>query len=608
MWFLRRCVFSIKKQGYCVCWIKRDTLSYFSGVNLVSCFPSLLGAKRYFSREESYHHTSLIVGKFFLTSCGLSSRASEEICDEDVSNEAVLDLEKTLAGKLNEDINVEKEVKLELNPEPRRLDDHYLSESENDLYFKYCEPLKRKTSLEVLRTIMDSSVHNVPGILKNFVKAGEDLNHVEASKMIFVLWKHHMYHKAFQISEWLETTKQFEHSEHDYASRLDLIAKVQGVDVAEKYMRNVPDSSRGELLYRILLANCVRCGNVAKSKAVFEKMRSLGLPITIHSLNLMIILYKMCDKRKIREMLFLMEKGNITPSHLTYRILIAARGESGDIRGMEKLVEDMKSQGLQLDTHVLTVLAGFYISKGLKDKAVAVLKEIEGGDSQECIRACNKLLSLYASLDMTGDVSRIWNRFKSDPSILECIAAIGAWGKLGKVDEAEAVFEMALQKYKDKGLSSRLFSELLKVYVQNNQLSKGKEFIERMRPYRCWFGPLVWDGLVRFYVEAGDVEKAASILSKAAQRQSGHPVRPLFNTYIVVMEQYAKCGDIHNTEKWFHKMRQCGYIGRLRPFQILIQAYLKAKTPAYGIIERMKAENLVPNKEFNMQLAKLVAL
>lgn len=84
-------------------------------------------------------------------------------------------------------------------------------------------------------------------------------------------------------------------------------------------------------------------------------------------------------------------------------------------------------------------------------------------------------------------------------------------------------------------------------------------------------------------MKAGEVEKAASILSKAAERQSGGPVKQFFNSYMVVMEQYAKCGDVHNTEKWFHRMKQCGYTGHLRPFQILIQAYLKEKTPAYGL-------------------------
>lgn len=589
--------------GLLLCGIKHDTVSRFSGDNIGGCYPALLGANRLCLREESYH-TLPFVGKFFLGSRRLSSRVSEKSCDENVLRETIMELENTLSAKRTEDIIDEEEVEQEFNVEPRRLDDP-LSESHDDLYLSYCEPLERKTSLELLRNIVDSPGRYIPGILKKF-EAVEDLSHVEASKIVFVLWKHHMYYKALQISNWLENTKQFEHSENDYASRLDLIAKVQGVDVAEKYMKNVPNSFRGELLYRTLLANCVRSGNLEKSEAVFGKMRTLGLPITICILNQMIIQYKKCDIRKIPDILSFMEKENLTPSLLTYRILIATRGETRDMIGMEYLVEDMKSHGLQPDIHILTDLARCYISKGLKGKAIAILKEIGGGNSQECIRARNKLLSLYASLGMSNDVSRIWNHCKSDPTVLECGAAIKAWGELEKVEEAEAVFEMAMQKF--KGLTSRLFSELLRVYALNNQISKGKEFIERMKHFRCWSGPLLWDGLVRFYVKAGDVEKASSILSKAAERHRGGAVKPLFNSYMVVMEQYAKCGDVHNTEKWFHRMHQCGYTGRLRPFQILIQAYLKTKTPAYGVIERMKAENVYPNKEFRMQLSKIDAL
>ncbi|XP_022636915.1 pentatricopeptide repeat-containing protein At1g80270, mitochondrial isoform X2 [Vigna radiata var. radiata] len=536
----------------------------------------------------------------------LSSLVNEKSWYENVLNETVLELEKSLSAMASGDINLEEEVQQQFELKPRRLDDP-MSEYADDLFLGCREPLKRKTSLELLRTVMNSPAPSLPGILKRFAEAVEDLSHLEAPKIVFILWKHHMYYKALKILEWLETKKQFEHSENAYASRLDLIAKVQGVDVAEKYMKNdVPDSFKGELLYRTLLVNFVRSSNMEKSLAVYEKMRSLGLPITIYTLNQMIILYKKYDRRKILGIFSFMKNKNLTPSHLTYRILIATKGETGDIIGMEQLVDDMKSHGLQPDIHLLTDLARFYISEGCKDKAISILKEIERVNSHEYIRAHNKLFSLYASLDMTSDVSRIWNHCKSDPTMMECEAAIGAWGKLGEVEEAEAVFEMAMQKF--KGPQSRLFSELLRVYALNDQISKGKDFIERMRHSRFWSGPLLWDGLVRFYVKAGDVEKAASILSKAVERQCGRAVKPLFRSYMVVMEQYANCGDVYNTEKLFHKMRQCGYTGRPRPFQILIQAYLKAKIPVYGIRERMKAENVFPSKEFSMQLTEIDAL
>lgn len=49
-------------------------------------------------------------------------------------------------------------------------------------------------------------------------------------------------------------------------------------------------------------------------------------------------------------------------------------------------------------------------------------------------------------------------------------------------------------------------------------------------------------------------------------------------------------------------MRQDGYVSRFRQFQTLIQAYIKAKAPAYGIRERMKADNIFPNKALAAEL------
>lgn len=92
----------------------------------------------------------------------------------------------SISAKLTEDIIVEEEVEPEFNPEPRCFDDP-LSESANNLYLSYREPLKRKTSLELLWTIKDSPGRYIPGILKRFAKEVEDLSHVEASKIVFIL-------------------------------------------------------------------------------------------------------------------------------------------------------------------------------------------------------------------------------------------------------------------------------------------------------------------------------------------------------------------------------------------------------------------------------------
>ncbi|XP_028782813.1 pentatricopeptide repeat-containing protein At1g80270, mitochondrial-like [Neltuma alba] len=171
-----------------------------------------------------------------------------------------------------------------------------------------------------------------------------------------------------------------------------------------------------------------------------------------------------------------MKEENLKPSCLTYRILIALKCELKDTVGMEQEIEAMKCQGLQLDIHVLTIVAGHFVSKGLKDKALVIVNEIERGNIKTIIGGRTTLLCLYASLGMADDASRIWTVCKLDPTMNECLAAIAAWGKLGKVEEAKAVFEMMLEKWKK--LPSNIYADLLNVYVQNNMIFEGKKFLD----------------------------------------------------------------------------------------------------------------------------------
>ncbi|KAJ1436020.1 Tetratricopeptide-like helical domain superfamily [Sesbania bispinosa] len=403
------------------------------------------------------------------------------------------------------------------------------------------------------------------------------------------------------LFEWLEENKH-EFSEIDYASQLDLIAKLRGLPRAVKYIESVPESFRGELMYRTLLANYVSQNNLKKAEETFNKMKDLNFPVTAFACNQLLLIYKRVDKKKIADVLLLMEKENVKPSLFTYQILIDTKGLSNDIAGMDQIVETMKAEGIEPHHRTKAALVRHYTSAGLKEKAEAILREIEGENMRENRWVCPTLLRLYANLGKADEVERIWKVCcETKPRIDDYLAAVEAWGKLNKIEEAEAAFETMSKKWK---LSAKNYSVLLKVYINHKMLMKGKDLVKRMANSECKIGPLTWDALVKLYVQAGEVEKADSILQKAMGQQK---MRPLFVTYMAILEQYAKRGDIHNSEKIFQRMREAGYTSRITQFQVLVQAYVNAKLPAYGIRERMKADNIFPNRALANQLVLIDA-
>ncbi|KAK4481763.1 hypothetical protein RD792_012674 [Penstemon davidsonii] len=478
--------------------------------------------------------------------------------------------------------------------------DDMQNDTETDVGKKrYTEP---KAISEMTKAILATPALAVSKVLDKWVEEGNEVTQTEVSITMLHLRKRRMYIKALQLSEWLESTKHIEFNESNYASRVDLIAKVRGLFKAEEYIQQIPESFRGEVVYRTLLANCVSSSNVKKSEDVFNKMKNLKFPVTCFSCNQLLLLYKRTDKKKIADVLLLMEKENIKPSLFTYQLLIDAKGQANDITGMEQIVETMKSQGLEPNTQIRTSLARHYANSGIKDKSEAILKDLEGDNISKNRWVCKKLLPIYATLGREDEVERIWNVCESKPLLGECIAAVEAWGQLKKIEKAEAAFDKMMEKVKKP--SSKHFAGLLKVYANNKKLAKGKELVKRMAESGCSVGPLTWDALVKLYVGAGEVEKADSILEKATKQKKG---RPLFNSYFTILDHYAKRGDIHNAEKIFQKMRQAGYVSRLKQYQTLLQAYINGKVPVYGFSDRMKADNVFPNKVMAGQLARVDA-
>ncbi|KAI3852703.1 hypothetical protein MKW92_053841 [Papaver armeniacum] len=254
-------------------------------------------------------------------------------------------------------------------------------------------------------------------------------------------------------------------------------------------MKNsIPETCKGETVYEIILSNYVSVGDVKNAEQVFDKMWELGFPESGFDCQQMILLYKKFDKRNIKSVLLLMEENDVKRTRFD-------------------------------------------------EKAVKILEEMEGEDLEENHGACKNLLILYAALGEADEVERIWKVCETDGRADDCLAAINAFGKVG-----------------------------------------------------------------RLYVDAGEVEKTDAVLQKVLQQWDKRNKPPLYKSFHVIMDQYSRRGDIHNTGKIFLQLRPSGFVSKIWDYQSLLQAYIKAKVRSYGFRERM-ADNLIPNKFVAGQLA-----
>ncbi|CAH8327408.1 unnamed protein product [Eruca vesicaria subsp. sativa] len=441
---------------------------------------------------------------------------------------------------------------------------------------------------------------SVKHVLQQWVKEGKDLSQAEVSLTVHNLRKRRSYAMSLQLWEWLRANTQFEFTEANYASQLDLVAKVHSLQKAETFLNDIPESFRGEIVYRTLLANCVLKLHVKRSEDLFNKMRELKFPTSVFACNQMLLLYSKLDRKKIPDVLLLMEKEKIKPTRGTYQFLINTKGLAGDIAGMDKLVETMKEEGIELDPELQATLARYYIRAGVKERAEEIMKEIEGEGLEQTPWVCRSLLPLYADIGDKENVRRLSRFVEQTLRYDNCISAIKAWGKLKEIEEAEAVFDKLVERY--KLIPMLPYFTLMEIYTENKMLTKGKNLVKRIASAGVKIGPSTWHALVKLYIKAGEVGKAEMILSKATKDNNW---RPLFISYMVILEEYAKRGDVHNTEKVFMRMKRAGYAAQLMQYETVLLAYINAKAHAYGMSERMKVDNVFPNKSLAAKLAQV---
>lgn len=444
----------------------------------------------------------------------------------------------------------------------------------------------------LFQAVLDAPSHSIGSMLDRWLGDSNQLERNEVLLVLFHLKKQRLYWKALQFVEWMEGRNLLNFEERDYACHLDLIARNSGIENAQKFIARVPKPFRNDILYETLLVNCVCVGDIQKAEKVFREIRNLSLPLTVSACNQMILLYKRVARNKVADILMLMEKENIKPSPFTYKLLIDLKGRANDMSGIELILNEMKASGVEPDFATRTMVAEFYISGGLTEKAEAVISEMEMEYIKDKRHAIRSLLHLNAALSKPGEVARIW-KLCTDPNLEDFMAAIEAWGKLGCIKQAEETFEAMLET--TKKVSSRYYNAMLSVYAENKLMAKGKEFVERMSSDGCPDGPLTWEALIKLYVNSGEVEKADSFLLSVTEQNPDR--RPTYGSYIYLLRAYAEKGDIHNAEKIFDGLKMVGYPGRKPPYAVLLEAYVNAKVQPYGFRERMRADGVHPVKK-----------
>lgn len=431
--------------------------------------------------------------------------------------------------------------------------------------------------------------------IRKWKEEGHPVRKYELNRIVRELRRLKRYKHALEVCEWMRVQDDIQLLSGDYAIHLDLIAKVRGMNSAEKFFEDLPDKLKVQTTCTALLHTYVQHKDTAKAESMMEKMSECGF--LKHSLpyNHMLTLY--ISQGQLEKVPGLIQelKKNTSPDIVTYNLELAVFALQNNVEAAEKAFLELKKAKLDPDWITFSTLTNIYIKNSLQDKAKSTLREMEKRISRKARTAYASLISLHTNLESKDEVFRIWKEMKSifrKVNDTEYSCMITSLLKLDEFGEAMNLYNEweAVSVTKD----TRIANLILAAYVNKNEMEKAVDFHKRMIQKGVSPSCTTWELLTRGYLKQKEMDKVLEFFKKTVTSVSkwdpdSKIVREMFH---VVEEQ----GDIQVAEQLLVTLRDAKYVDT-EIYNALLRTYMNAGKMPMIVAERMKKDNVKMDEE-----------
>lgn len=433
--------------------------------------------------------------------------------------------------------------------------------------------------------------------LNQFLKSKKRVFKWEVGDTLKKLRDRKLYYPALKLSENMEK-RGMNKTVSDQAIHLDLVAKVRGIDGAENYFVDLPETSKNHLTYGSLL-NCY-CKELMteKAEALLEKMKELNLGFSSMPFNsLMTLCAKTGHPEKIPAIIQEMKASSIMPDSYTYNVWMRALAAVNDISGAERVIEEMKRDGrVAADWTTFSNLASIYVEAGLFEKAERALKELENRNAHRDLSAYQFLITLYGRTGNLFEVYRIWRSLKlafPKTANISYLNMIQVLVNLKDLPGAEKCF-----KEWESGCAAtydiRVANVMIGAYAKEGRLENAEELKERAHRRGADPNAKTWEIFSDYYLRNGDMKLAVDCLEKAIDtgRGDGGKWVPSSETIKTFMRHFEQEKDVDGAEGFLEILKKVVDDLGVEVFEPLIRTYAAAGRTSPVLLRRLKMEKV----------------
>ncbi|KAF3786710.1 Pentatricopeptide repeat-containing protein [Nymphaea thermarum] len=466
-----------------------------------------------------------------------------------------------------------------------------------------------KQSLHRLLFKEGSSSRSVGRVLSRWLKDTKQLSKGEVGTSVRLLRKRKKFSLALKLLE-TASKRGMDLTASDEAIKIDLLSKIKGIVVAEKYFTDLPEPSKNHQSYGALF-NCY-CNEkmTEKAETLMEKMKEQKFVFNPLAFNSLMALYSKGGKfEKVPAVIQDMKANKVMLDVFSYNVWMRSLAALGDIPGVEKVLDEMKGDdSVTSDWTTYSNIASIYVNAGLKEKAEDALKELESKIDVHRLPAFHFLISLYGRTGNLTEVYRVWRSLKlACPKTvnLNYLIMIQTLVNLGDIPGAEKCFkewEADCPKY-----DVRLPNVLIGAYAKGGEIEKAEAVREQAVSRGAVLNTTTWEIFSNYYFATKQFNISVKCMENAIAatgKRDRNKWTPAQETVESIMTHFEEQRDVDAAENLVQILKKVGSLNSA-VYESLIRTYVAAGKKSPDMRQRLETDNLKVNPETEKMLESI---
>ncbi|EPS68930.1 hypothetical protein M569_05841, partial [Genlisea aurea] len=384
----------------------------------------------------------------------------------------------------------------------------------------------RKNKSNLLSRVLEADFKtSIFDVLNEWVKEHNTIGRGDVSNLVQYFKNRRNFKSAVQVREWAES-HDIQMNNADRAVHLHLLFRTKGLPDAEEYFKNLEESEKTDKTYGALLY-CY-CKELKHDMAVetFEKMKMQNMETALNYTYMMTLYSVLNQPEKVISMGQEMVQKNMDLNLYAYNLLINSYGAMGDLDGIKRTVEEMKSKNVKFVSSTCSTIAKVYLKSGLNTEASIILRDMEKmlkqPGEEKGFTIFLSLAKFYTWMNDLSGVIRAWESLKEKhpvPSNTCFYATLNALVKLGDVE--------ALQKHFASWESScvvydvRLVNVMLEFYLDRDMIDEASKLHDKSIARGFQPNIRTINSLLKLCLSTGETDLALQYLEMAEGKTDG---------------------------------------------------------------------------------------